>query len=290
MWPRAGKARSGSGSIGTDLGLKPVWSVQFERTQVLFRGAGGVGEKSEKKLAKSGTLNRFWRLETEETLDDFKVSCKNMTENAELKEKIVEGASGLFLRYGIRSVSMDDIASQLGISKKTIYQVFEDKDELVQGVTSYHLKRQTQEFEDAVAQSRDDVEGLVNLSICMRKNFKDINPAVLFDLFKYHRKSWDVWVNYKSEVIRRTIADQIKSGIEHGYFRKEIDPEIVGIFRVEQVQIAFDENVYPRDKFNFVNVQMQLFDLFVFGILTDKGRALYYQYKKTITPEQTVKS
>lgn len=185
---------------------------------------------------------------------------------------------------------MDDIAGQLGISKKTIYQVFEDKDELVQGVTTYHLKRQRREFEDAVAQSRDDVEGLVNLSICMRKNLKDMNPAVLFDLFKYHRKSWDVWVNYKSEVIRRTIADQIKSGIEHGYFRKEIDPEIVGIFRVEQVQIAFDENVYPRDKFNFVNVQMQLFDLFVFGILTDKGRALYYQYKKTITPEQTVKS
>lgn len=213
-----------------------------------------------------------------------------MTENTELKEKIVEGASGLFLRYGIRSVSMDDIAGQLGISKKTIYQVFEDKDELVQGVTTYHLKRQRREFEDAVAQSRDDVEGLVNLSICMRKNLKDMNPAVLFDLFKYHRKSWDVWVNYKSEVIRRTIADQIKSGIEHGYFRKEIDPEIVGIFRVEQVQIAFDENVYPRDKFNFVNVQMQLFDLFVFGILTDKGRALYYQYKKTITPEQTVKS
>lgn len=210
-----------------------------------------------------------------------------MAENGEIKNRIIESANDQFVRYGVRSVSMSDIAGNLGMSKKTLYQVFTDKDELVLAVTTSHLERQSAEMDQISKNSRDAIEALLGVSLCLRRNFREMNPSLLFDLHKYHRDAWDIWIKYKSEVISRSIADQIREGIREGYYRAEIVPEILAVFRMEQVQLAFDERVFPRDRFNFVDIQMQLFDHFVFGLLTEKGRELYLEYKKELTPEKT---
>lgn len=210
-----------------------------------------------------------------------------MAEIEELREKIVVGADELFVRYGMRSVTMDDISSHLGMSKKTIYTAFEDKDEIVLAVTTRRLQEMSGECEAIIHSATDEVAGLVELSLCLKRNFKDMNPVLLFDLFKYHRKAWDVWIRYKNEVIRELIADQIRSGITNGYFRNDIDPDIISVYRVEQVQMAFDPQIFPHSRFNLIDVQMQLFDHFVLGLLTDEGRRLYYCYKEKIR-EQTL--
>lgn len=196
----------------------------------------------------------------------------------EIKEKIIAGAGELFTRYGVRSVSMDDIARQLSVSKKTIYQYFKDKDEIVTMAMHAHMEREKQEYEEIASCSHNALEELSKVCSCMRKDFKDMNPSLLFDLQKYHPDAWNVWLQFKNEHIKNQIVRNLKRGVEEGYFRKEIDPEFLAILRVEQVQLIFDNQIFPADLFNLKEAQMKLMDHFVHGLVTEKGRKLYMSY------------
>ncbi|HNE30690.1 MAG TPA: helix-turn-helix domain-containing protein, partial [Saprospiraceae bacterium] len=114
-------------------------------------------------------------------------------DDKEVRERILEGAEGLFMKYGIRSVSMDDIARQLGISKKTLYQHFADKDDMIQQVSLSHLSRNQQEMEDMRRQAVNAIDELALISVALRKGMEELNPSLLFDLKKYHPKAWSAW-------------------------------------------------------------------------------------------------
>ncbi len=173
---------------------------------------------------------------------------------------------------------MDDIAREISISKKTIYQYFKDKNDLVSTVTSYHMENEREEFESFARDSKNAVDEILKVSACIRKNMKDINPSLMFDLKKYHKQAWDIWIEYKNVFIKNNIVDNLERGIREGFYRKEIDVEALAIFRVEQVQMTFDNTIYPKDTFSINHLQLQLFEHFVYGIFTDKGRKLYQQY------------
>lgn len=201
-------------------------------------------------------------------------------EELEVKDKIVKGAEELFMRYGVRSVSMDDIARQLSISKKTLYQHFADKEELISVVSLTHMSRDREEFEQVRKDSKNSIEELARLSVCMRKNMEELNPSLLFDLQKFHPRAWSYWVDFKNKYIKETVIRNLKQGIEEGYYRPEINPEILATMRIELVQIAFDPELFPKGKYKLADVQMQIFEHFVYGVLTDKGRKLFTKYKK----------
>jgi AcrR family transcriptional regulator len=201
----------------------------------------------------------------------------------ELKEKIVSAAFDLFNRYGIRSVSMDDIARHLGISKKTIYTAFTDKDEIVTAVTEEHISQFRKEYDSIVSSSENAIEELAKFTVHLRRSMSELNPALLYDLSKYHRVAWQRWVDYKNGYIRNCIVANLKHGVDQGHFRKEIDVAILSAFRVESVQMAFDPQVFPPERFAFADVQLQLFDHFVHGLLTESGRKLYHEYRAKIS-------
>jgi len=145
-----------------------------------------------------------------------------------------------------------------------------------------HLDRYEQEFSAIRDKAKNALEELTQISVCLKRNMQEINPSLLFDLQKYHPKAWKVWLNHKNKFIRESVVRNIKQGIEEGYFRTEIDPEVIAAVRLEQVQVAFNEEIFPRERFRLPEVQMQIFDHFVFGLLTDKGRKLYLKYKEVI--------
>jgi TetR/AcrR family transcriptional regulator, cholesterol catabolism regulator len=201
-------------------------------------------------------------------------------EEQDSKEKLIKGAEELFLRYGLRSVSMDDIARHLGISKKTIYQHFADKDEVVATVAKGHMEKQRAQFEQIFRESKNSVEELVKISYCLKDSMRDVNPSLLFDMQKYHQKAWNEWLTFKQKYIRENIIRSLKQGIEEGVFRSDIDMDIIATMRLEQVQMAFDNSIFPRSKYDVPEVQAQLFDHFIHGLFTDKGRKLYQKYKQ----------
>lgn len=209
-------------------------------------------------------------------------------EDKDSKEKLLRGAEELFTRYGLRSVSMDDIARHLGISKKTIYQHFADKDEVVATVAKGHMERQRLEFEKIARQSKNAVEELVRISFCLKENMKDINPSLLFDMQKYHQKAWNEWLSFKQKFIRENIIRSLKQGIDEGVFRDDVQMDIIATMRLEQVQMAFDNSIFPRHRFSVPEVQAQLFEHFIYGLFTDKGRKLYQKYKQQNPQPYTV--
>jgi TetR/AcrR family transcriptional regulator, cholesterol catabolism regulator len=209
-------------------------------------------------------------------------------EEQDTRDKILAGAESLFMKYGIRSVSMDDIARQLSVSKKTLYQHFADKDELVELMSKVHMDKDVKEYEAIKNASENSIDELSKISFQIKCDFEDMNPSLLFDLQKFHPKAWALWLTHKNDFIMRSIVRNLHQGISEGYYRPDINAEIISISRLVLIEAGFDEGLYPKEKFNLVEVQSQFFDHFVYGICTDKGRELYEKYKeKTIT--QTTK-
>ena len=182
------------------------------------------------------------------------------------------------MRYGIRSVTMDDVARQSSVSKKTIYQYFQNKDALVLAVAVAHFESEKEEFLGLEKEAVDAVHELILVSQCLRKHVFKMNPSLLFDMKKYHGSSWDAYLDFKHQTIRGHIVRNIERGKNEGLFRSELDAEIISIIRVEQVQTVFNPSIFPPSKFDFRTVQLQIMDHFVNGLLTDEGRIKYKEY------------
>lgn len=201
-------------------------------------------------------------------------------EELELKDKILKGAEELFMRFGVRSISMDDIARHLAVSKKTLYQHFADKEDLITLVSKSHLDRNMVEYDTIRIKSKNPIEELAMISVCMKKDMESLNPSLLYDLQKFHPKAWSVWTIFRDKYLHQSVVNTIKRGIEEGYVRPEVSAEILATIRIELVQMGFNPEIFPQDKFKLTEVQLQLFDHFVFGLVTDKGRKLYLKYKQ----------
>lgn len=210
-----------------------------------------------------------------------------MEENA-VKEKILTGAEELFMRFGIRSLSMDDLARHLGMSKKTLYQHVPDKDELVLLVARSLIERNKALAESIRKEARNPVEELAKISTCIRSAMESLNPSVLFDLQKFHHRAWNAWLDFKRGYLRESIVRLLKQGIEQGYIREDIDPEVMASMRIELVQLAFNSELFSGNRYSLSDLQEQLYDHFVYGLVTDKGRKLYQKYKSQTNQSITI--
>lgn len=194
------------------------------------------------------------------------------------EKNILEGAKNLFMQFGLKSITMDDIARKVGVSKKTIYQFFNDKNSIVFKSVNEHFSDHRKEIENVLDNSKDAIESIYRISKCMKVQIEAINPTVLYDLQRYFPKAYKRFLEFKNTFMKDRMTQIIETGIASGYFRKEINTEILIVQRIEQVQLAFNNEVFPRDKFDFKEVHEQLFDHFIHGILTEKGKEKYNQY------------
>lgn len=195
------------------------------------------------------------------------------------KERILNDVLDLFLKAGIKSVTMDDIAKHLGMSKKTIYQFFKDKNELV----SELVKKKVQEDEDEmcgiIKQSGNVIEAMLNMMKCSEELLSKINPIIIHDLQKYHSEAWKEFQNFKAGVLVRILEDLLTKGITEGYIRPDIDVRILARMRMNQVEMGFNQELFPVAEFSPWKVQTQFLEHFNYGICTLEGYKLLNQHK-----------
>jgi len=194
-------------------------------------------------------------------------------------ERIIQGGEELFLTAGIKSVTMDDIAKHLGMSKKTIYQFFKDKNELVIALVKKKLKEDEDQIEDIMRRSANVIEEMINMMKCSEDIFSRINPIVIHDMQKYHPEAWAEFQKFKADVLISTLEELLTKGIQQGYIRPDIDVKIMARMRVIQVEMGFDTTIFPMAEFNPWKVQVQFLEHFNYGICTLKGYKLLNQYK-----------
>jgi AcrR family transcriptional regulator len=194
-------------------------------------------------------------------------------------ERIISGGEELFFKAGIKSVTMDDIAKHLGMSKKTIYQFFKDKNELIMAWVKTKLQEDEEQMCAVINQSGNVMEGMINMMKYSEEIFSRINPIVIHDVQKYHPAAWTQFQNFKSDVLMRTLEDLLSKGIKQGYIRPDIDVKIIARMRVTQVEMGFNTSLFPVAEFNTWKVQQQFMEHFNYGICTLKGYKLLNEYK-----------
>jgi len=194
-------------------------------------------------------------------------------------DRIIQGGEELFLKAGIKSVTMDDIAKHVGMSKKTIYLFFKDKNELVIALVTKKLQEDERRIKQIISESTNVIVEMTNMMKCSEDVFSRINPIVIHDMQKYHPGAWEIFQNFKADVIIHTLEELLLKGINQGYVRPEIDVKILARMRVNQVELGFNTKQFPLAEFNPWKVQSQFLEHFFYGICTLKGYKLLNQYK-----------
>jgi AcrR family transcriptional regulator len=196
-----------------------------------------------------------------------------------MKERIQQKASELFMRYGIRSVTMDEIANQLGISKKTIYQFYSDKEALVQDIFKGITDTKKQECNHFREVAENAIHEQYLASEAAQEMFNNMNTSVLFDLNRFHPNVFAEFERFKKQFLFNSIKDNIIRGIKEGLFRKDIDINIITWLRLEMISGVFlnEEVINGKTKPNQFENEMK--DFFLHGICTEKGLSLISKYK-----------
>jgi TetR/AcrR family transcriptional regulator, cholesterol catabolism regulator len=200
----------------------------------------------------------------------------------ELRERILIKAEEVFLRYGIRSVSMDDLATQLGMSKKTLYQAFTEKDELILEIVKIYTERSRMDCESVRAISKDAIhENLLTMQRVM-EDLSNMNPVVLYDLQKFHHKAYDAFLQYKNNYLLQFIQENIQRGVQEKLFRNDLDKEIISRYRLDSMMIPFNISLFPPSQFNFVKTHQLITENFIYGLVTEEGFQLLEHYKQEL--------
>lgn len=200
-----------------------------------------------------------------------------MTE-LDTKERIRIAAHDLVMKYGIRSVSMDDIATNLGISKKTIYLYYKDKDELVDAIIAAEIGRSQHLCERDKDISDNAVHEIILAMDMIVEIFKTMNPSLLFDLHKYHPAAFKKFNEHKNTYLFKIMMENLKTGIKEKLYRPEINVEILSRFRVESVFIPFNQEFHQGIKSSLIEAEEQLVVHFLFGLVTPKGYEMVVKY------------
>ncbi|WP_233219218.1 TetR/AcrR family transcriptional regulator [Adhaeribacter arboris] len=200
----------------------------------------------------------------------------------EIKDKILQAAFRLFMRNGIKSVSMDDIALNLGVSKKTLYKWFENKDQLVMAMLQDHLDKMVDDCGSFTMQAKNAIEELFQMMQMIRQQLAGMHPSVFYDLQKYHQPAWQIWITHKNKFILQQIARNLKDGVKQGLYRTDFDLDIMARLRLAQIEDVFNPEIFPPDKFDLQKVQLATLEHFMLGIASLKGHKLINAYKQVV--------
>lgn len=198
----------------------------------------------------------------------------------EIKERIKQKADELFRRYGIKSVTMDEIANQIGVSKKTIYHSFSDKNELVDEVIADILTYNRDCCKSYRLNSANAIQEVFQAMEMLQIMFDNMNPVILYDIERNHPATYKKFKEYKYKFLFDLVKENIERGKREELYRPEIDASVVAKIRLETMMMPFNEEIFPRNKFSLVNLQQQLIEYFLFGIASMKGYKLILKYQR----------
>jgi AcrR family transcriptional regulator len=177
----------------------------------------------------------------------------------------------LYRKYGIKSITMDDVATELGISKKTLYQFVADKDDLVGKYIDYEIQLRQEEICKCFKIGFNAIEELFEISGFMNKMMRDQNPATEHDLRKYYPHHYQKMIKTRRERMYSYILLNLKKGKEEGLYRSEMDEEIIAkLYLSRSENIHFNE-LFTIEEFTSSKLFTELLAYHVRGIATEKG-------------------
>jgi AcrR family transcriptional regulator len=196
----------------------------------------------------------------------------------QLRDRIVSAAFELFMKYGVRSVTMDQISGHLGISKRTLYEIFRDKNQLLREGLDYYSSIKMKDAKDLIRQSDNVIETIYILARRGEEMKQQINPLFFEDIRKYHP---DVHALITTDGRYRDYSltyELLMKGIRDGLFTKGLDIELVNNFFHQVMNIVMNEEIFPKDRYTHEDIFRNIIMPYLIGISTEKGQEQIHIY------------
>ncbi len=194
------------------------------------------------------------------------------------EDRILNGARELFFKQGIRTITMDDIAEHLAISKKTIYTHYKDKDLIVKSMFHILIEQENERMHQIRKASENPIDEIMRLMEHLGSFISQFNPAVFYDLQKFYPLVWAEFRVFREKEVMSFVEENLRKGIKLELYRKEIKVKIIARLRIEMINLGFDTDVFPINQYNHAEVQVALLDHFLHGIVTLKGNKMISKY------------
>ncbi len=189
----------------------------------------------------------------------------------------------LYTRYGIKSVTMDDVSRELGISKKTLYQFVHDKNELVGKVIDYQCKERMLYMKSLNLDNLPALKEVVEVSKMINKTISEFNPSFQYDLSKYYMSIYKKMMKINRDSMAESMLHNIKKGKAEGYYRQNLNEDIIVNMHIANVENLANIGFYSSRKESPEEVQKELFAYHMHAILTAEGLREYERLLKTDT-------
>lgn len=189
----------------------------------------------------------------------------------EQERQIMDRVEQMFLTYGIKSITMDDISRDLGISKKTLYLYVSNKKDLVNKSMENRLEQDKEILTSIIDQSSNAIEEMFMIADYIRQHIRNMNPSVLYDLQKYYPQSWQLYIDYKNNFVYSIIYNNIKNGIEQGLYRNDFNIDIITKIYNTRMQTLIDPQIFPPSEYGLLEVHSEILHYHLRGIASQKG-------------------
>lgn len=198
----------------------------------------------------------------------------------EILTKILSASIELFRQYGFKTITMDDIARKAGISKKTLYQHFANKNEVVSETITWYQAKISASCISMMEESGNPIEAMVRIIGLFDQVMQNMNPLVMLELERFYPEGYQKFRCNLMEKDIEAIKQNILWGIKEGLYREKIDPDFTARFRMELSMLAFQPNLIVNTRRDLRYVATEVSELFLYGIMTPKGEKLYQKYKE----------
>ncbi|MCB0408617.1 MAG: helix-turn-helix transcriptional regulator [Flavobacteriales bacterium] len=185
--------------------------------------------------------------------------------------KFITEATQLFTKYGIKSLTMDDIARHLGMSKKTVYQLVKDKKDLVKKGMQFMITDEQTRISEIFKASNSAIEEMIGLTKCISTKLGDIHPSVIYDLQKYHPEAWKIMQNHKEEFVYNLMLNNLKRGIKEGYYRKNLNPELIASIYINMMDNILNPEILFNSSLTLEQLHTEIITYHIKGIANEKG-------------------
>ena len=192
----------------------------------------------------------------------------------EEKEKILNFASQKFLQGGFYKTTMDEIAADMHISKKTIYRNFPSKEELVKTVARSFLNENAKMIEEVIGIKCNAVEKLVRIFEVVGKIIGKVNDRMLSDIHRYSPENWREIDEYRTKKMTSFLTNIIQQGQKEGYFLKRRPEILISVF-IASVRAVVNPEFIIHNRFTMIEALKGTIEILMNGILTEKGKKIF---------------
>ncbi len=194
------------------------------------------------------------------------------------QNQVIEKSQELFFKYGLKSITMDDLAREMGISKKTLYASFNNKQEIINIITIKLIEEHERNCVEIEKNARNAIEEILMYVNSVKSIFQQFNYKITYEMKKYYSESWDILKNYKKEFLLQKVKNNLKRGVKEGLYRDNLNVEIISSLRMEQMKIISNSALFLSTNINKKEVSRELFFQILYGMSTIKGHRLINKY------------